>query len=150
MTLFNTPSQASSNDQETDDLPTPHSVVSLLLGAPCPGATPSQLAVWRALGLEPMSNTRLPSGDKEALSPTTQPMYLRASPLPEPEPLDSVERCLFADSGECSTDANETCKARKKRAKMKGRGPHSNAQQTATAQGVKRCGPMLSFLLLCM
>ena len=90
---------------------------------PPPFVTPSPLAVWRALGLEPMSDTRLPSGDKEALSPTCQPMYLRASALPDPEPLDSVERCLFADSDECSTDASETCKARKKRAKLKGRRP---------------------------
>ena len=36
MTLFNTPSQANSDDQETDDFPTPHSVVSLLLGSPPP------------------------------------------------------------------------------------------------------------------
>ena len=43
-----------------------------LLGSPTPYATRSPLAVWRALGLEPMSNTCLPSGDKEALSPTSQ------------------------------------------------------------------------------
>ena len=70
-----------------------------------------------------MSDTRLPSGDKEARSPKSQPMYLRASALPDPEPLDPVERCLFADSDECSTDASETCKARKKRAKLRGRPP---------------------------
>ena len=123
MTLFNTPSQASSDDQETYDFPTPHSVVSSLLRAPCPFATPSPLAVWRALGLEPMSDTRLPSRDKEALSPTSQPMYLRVSPLLDLEPLDPVERCLFADSDECSTDACETCKGRKKRGKLKGQQP---------------------------
>ena len=121
MTLFNTPSQFSSDDQEIDDFPTPHSVVSSLLGSPPPYATPSPLAVWRALGLEPMSDTYLRSGDKEALSPTSQPMYLRASALPDPEPQDSVERCLFVDSDECSTDASDTCKARKKRAKLKSR-----------------------------
>ena len=58
-----------------------------------------------------MSDTRLSSGDKEVLSPRSQPMYLRASALPDPEPLDPVERCLFADSDECSTDASDTCKA---------------------------------------
>ena len=123
MTLFNSPSQASSDDQETDDFPTPHSVVNSLLGSPCPFVTPSPLAGWTAFGLEPLSNTRLPSGDKEALSPTSQPMYLRASALPDLEPLDSVERCLFVESDECSTGASDTCKARKKRAKMKGRRP---------------------------
>ena len=121
MTLFNTPSQASSDDQETDEYPTPHSVVCSLLGSPPPYATPSPLAVWRALGLEPMSNTCLPCGDKEALSPTSQPMYLRALALPDLEPQDSVERCLFVDSDECSTDASDTCKAGKKRAKLKSR-----------------------------
>ena len=85
--------------------------------------TPSPLAVWGALGLEPMSNTQFPSGDKEALSPRSQPMYLPASALPDPEPLDLVEQCLFADSDDCSTDASETCKARKKRAKLRGRPP---------------------------
>ena len=121
MTLFNTPSQASSDNHETDDFPTPHSAVSSLLGSPPPYATPSPLAVWRELGLEPMSDTCLPSGDKEALSPTSQPMYLRASTLPDPEPQDSVERCLFVDLDECSTDASDMCKARKKRAKLKSR-----------------------------
>ena len=70
-----------------------------------------------------MSDTRLPSGDKEALSPTSQPMYLRASALPDLEPQDLVERCLFVDSDECSTDASDTYKARKKRAKLKSRRP---------------------------
>ena len=41
MTLFNTPSHASSGDQETDDFPTPHCVVSSLLGSPHPYETPS-------------------------------------------------------------------------------------------------------------
>ena len=120
MTLFNTPSQASSDGQETEDFLTPHSVVGSIMGTPSSLMTPSPLAVWRALGLEPMSDTRLPSRDKEALSPKSQPMYLRALALPDQEPLDSVERCLFADSDECSTDASETCKARKKRAKLRG------------------------------
>ena len=119
MTLFNTPSQATSDDQETDDFRTPHSVVSALLGSPPPYATPSPLAVWRGLGLEPMSDTCLPSRDKEASSPTFQPMYLPASALPDPEPQDSVEGCLLADSDECSTDASDTCKDRKERAKLK-------------------------------
>ena len=123
MTLFNTPSQASSDGQETEDFLTPHSVVGSIMGTPSSLMTPSPLAVWRALGLEPMSDTRLPSGDKEALSPTSQRMYLRALALPDPEPLDPVERCLFTDSDECSTDASETCKARKKRAKLRGRPP---------------------------
>ena len=70
-----------------------------------------------------MSDTRLPPGDKEALLPRSQPMYLRASALPDPEPLDPVERCLLADWDECSTDASEICKARKKRAKVRGRAP---------------------------
>ena len=108
MTLFNTPSRTSSGDQETDDFPTPHSVVGSIVGAPSPLVTLSPPAVWRALGLEQMSDTRLPSEDKEALSPTSQPMYLRASALPDLEPLDPVERCLFANSDECSTDATET------------------------------------------
>ena len=123
MTLFSTPSQTSSDGQETEDFLTPHSVVGSIMGAPSPLVTPSPLAVWRALGLEPMSDTRPPSGDKEALSPKSQPMYLRASALPVPEPLDPVERCLFADSDECSTYASETCKARKKRAKPRGLPP---------------------------
>ena len=123
LTLFNTPSQATSDDQEIDDFPMTHSVVGSLLGAPCPFVTPPHLVVWSALGLEPMSDTLLPSGDKEALSSTSQPMYLRTSALRDREPLDTVERCLFADSDECSTDASETRKARKKRAKLKGRRP---------------------------
>ena len=41
MTLFNTPSQASSDDQERHDFPTPHSVVGSILGAPPPFVTPS-------------------------------------------------------------------------------------------------------------
>ena len=123
MTLFNTPSQASSDGQETEHFLTPRSVVGSIIGTPSSLMTPSPLAVWRALGLEPMSDTRLPFGDKEALSPKSQPTYLRALALPDPQPLDSVERCLFADSDECSTDASETCKARKKRAKLRGRPP---------------------------
>ena len=123
MTVFNTPSQASSDDQDTDEFSTPHSVVSSPLGSPHPFVTPSPLAVWRALGLEPMCDTCLPSGKKQALSPTFEPMYLRASALPDPEPQDSVERCLFDDSNECSTDASDTCKARKKRAKLNSRQP---------------------------
>ena len=118
MTLFNTPSQTSSDGQETEEFLTPHCVVGSIMGAPSPLVTPSPLAVWRALGLEPTSDTRLPSGDKEALSPRSQPMYLRALALPDPEPLDPGERCLFEDSDECSTSAIETCKARKKRAKL--------------------------------
>ena len=123
MTLFNTPSQTSPDGQETEDFLTPQSVVGSIMGAPSPLVTPSPLAVWRALGLEPMSDTRLPYGDKEAMSPKTQPMYLRASALPDPEPLCPIERCLFADSDACSTAASETCKARKKRAKLRGRPP---------------------------
>ena len=65
MTLFNTPSQTSSDGHETEDFLTPHFVVGSIMGAPSPLVTPSPLAVWRALGLEPMSNTRFPSGDKE-------------------------------------------------------------------------------------
>ena len=121
--LFNTPSQTSSDGQETEDFLTPHSIVESIMGAPSPLVTPSPMAVWRASGLEPMSDTRLPSGDKEALSARSQPMYLRALALPDPEPLDPVERCLFTNSDECSTDATETCKARKKRAKLRGRTP---------------------------
>ena len=51
MTLFNTPSQASSDDQETDDFPTPHSVVGSMLGEPLPFVTPSPQAVqsWSTL-----------------------------------------------------------------------------------------------------
>ena len=62
-----------------------------------------------------MSDACLPSVDKEALSPTPQPMYLRASALPDLELEDSVERCLLVDLDECSSDASDTCKARKKR-----------------------------------
>ena len=71
--------------------------------------------------MEPMSDTCLPFEDKEALSPTSQPIYLRASALPDPEPQDSVKRCLFVNSDECSTDASDTCKARKPTAKLKTR-----------------------------
>ena len=53
--------------------------------------------VGRALGREPMSNTCLSCGDKESLSPTSQPMYLRALALTNPAPQDSVEQCLFGD-----------------------------------------------------
>ena len=43
MTLFNTPSEASSHDQETHNFPTPHSVVCSLLGSPTPYATPGYI-----------------------------------------------------------------------------------------------------------
>ena len=55
----------------------------------------------------------------ESLLPTSQPMYLRTLALTNPAPQDSVEQCLFGDSNDCSTDANDSCKARKKRAKLK-------------------------------
>ena len=55
-----------------------------------------------------MTGTRLHSGNKEALSPTSQPLYLRTHKRPDPEPQESVERCLFADSDSYSTDASDT------------------------------------------
>ena len=79
---------------------------------------------------------------REALSPRSQPMYLRASGLPDPKPRDPVERCLFADSDVCSTDASEICKARKKTAKLRGR-PPSNAWWSPPAWSLQPPPPLL-------
>ena len=122
MALCNTLSQAGLDDQETDDYQTPLLVVCSVLGMPMPKETPSPLSVWRALGLEPMTGTYLHSEDKEALSPTSQPLYLRTHTLLDPEPQESVEGCLFADSDSCSTDASDTCRSRRKRTKLRNRG----------------------------
>ena len=54
---------------------------------------PSPCAIWRALGLEHMHVSFLPSGDKEALSPWSRPLYLRLQYLLDPKSLP--ERLLL-------------------------------------------------------
>ena len=50
------------------------------------------------------------SGDKVALSPASQPLYLCLQPVPDPEPVGPVERVLFSDmKRECSCNMACPC-----------------------------------------
>ena len=98
--FFNTPDHESSHGSSDDAIvSSPPSLPTLraVLGTPLPPATPSPRAVWRALGLEPMTEDYDWSRDKEAPSRTPQPLYLRFSSVVDPEPVELVERVLSSD-----------------------------------------------------
>ena len=110
MALFNTLDQESS-DSSSDDAtisPAP-SLLALcaVLRTPLPKATPSRRAVWQALGLEPMREGYQNSGDKEALSPASQPLYLCLQSVPDPEPVEPVKRVLYSDREDHNTDVSD-------------------------------------------
>ena len=89
MALFNTPEQGDSDDSLSDTQLLPTSSLSSLctvLRTPVPRATLSPRAVWEALSLEPMCEEYQMSGDKEALSVASWPLYLCLQTIPDPEP----------------------------------------------------------------
>ena len=89
-----------------------------VLRTPLPHATPSPRAVWQALGLESMTEGYHKSGDKEARSPASWPLYLRLQPVPDHEPVEPVERVLFSDREDYSTDVRDRSISRRKRTKL--------------------------------
>ena len=91
----------------------------VVLGTPLPSATPSPGVVWRALGLEPMTEDYQRLGDKEALSPASQPLYLRLQSVPDPEPMEPVERVLFSDREDYNIDVNDRSTPRRKCTKLR-------------------------------
>ena len=59
------------------------------------------------------------SGDKEALSPASQPLYLRLQSVLDPERVEPVEHVLFSDRGDYSTDVSDKSVHRRKRTKRR-------------------------------
>ena len=59
------------------------------------------------------------SGDKGALSPASQPLFLCLQYVPDPEPVEPVERVLFSDREDCSFDVSDRPLPRCKRTKLR-------------------------------
>ena len=58
-------------------------------------------------------------GDKEALSLAYQPQYLRLQSVPDPEPVEPVERVLFSDREDYNTDVGNRSVPRRKPTKVR-------------------------------
>ena len=71
------------------------------------------------LGLAPMTEDYQGLGDKESLSPASQPLYLRLQFVTDPEPLEPVEHILSSDREEYSINVSDRSLRTHKRTKLR-------------------------------